>query len=281
MISIVTAAYNASAYIGRAIQSVQSQSFKDWELVVVDDGSTDNTSDIVKAYAEEDLRIKLIILDENVGAGLARREAIKHIKGEYTTFIDSDDYYKEDCLETLLGYMKKYDVDIVSQGHISVTEGGDVIRAKIPRKVIQVGPAKFQPNKEDTKRFLNMMLIKSHLWEKVEYSARRYNEDTSTLVQILFWARNIMLIDYAGYFYVQRPDSLGHSAGKFRVLLHKTLCIKDLADFFTSVRWNHLSNDVEFINHYQQVLKTCTLEDKARYHKELEELNSYYKRLKT
>lgn len=280
MITIVTSAYNAQPTIGRAIESVQSQLYKDWEMIIVDDCSADNTAEIVKSYAEKDARIRLVSHDVNKGAGLARRTGIENIKGEYMTFLDSDDYLKPDCLEVLYSYAINYDVDIVSQGYISVMIEGDVIHEKKPSsKVIQVDGAKFKPNKEDTKRFMNPMLIKSSLWDKVEYSSRRFIEDTPTLVQILYHARNIMLIDYAGYYYVQNPYSLIHSASNVKNLIYQTLCIKDIALFFKSVGMSHLSNDAQFKANYKVIKELCTPNDSVKYRNELDELKQYLKQI--
>ena len=116
MISIIMSAYNASATINKAIDSVRSQSLTDWELIIVDDASTDDTCNIILAY--DDNRIKLIKHSENLGAGLARRSGIEHITGEWMTFLDSDDYISEEYLETLLFTTKIFDVDIVSSGFI-------------------------------------------------------------------------------------------------------------------------------------------------------------------
>lgn len=187
MISIVTSAYNASSTIGRAVESLQSQTFQDWEVVIIDDCSTDNTAEIVQSYASKDTRIRLIQHDNNKGAGLARRTGISNIKGEWMTFLDSDDYLKPDCLEVLYSYAINYDIDIVSPGYISCEPNGNILHEKKPNKcIIQVDGAKFKPNVEDTKRFMNPMLIRSCLWDKVEYSSRRFVEDTPTLVQILY-----------------------------------------------------------------------------------------------
>lgn len=276
MISIITSAYNAQSTISRTIESVQSQSFKDWEMIVVDDCSTDSTAEIVKSYAEKDDRIRLVSHNVNKGAGLARRTGIENIKGEWMTFLDSDDYLKADCLETLSFYASNYDVDIVSQGYITITQSGEILKENVSsRKVILTDGAKFKPNKQDTKRFMNPMLIKSSLWDKVTYSARRFIEDTPTLVQILYWARNIMLIDYAGYYYVQNPTSLIHSASRTKTLIYMALSAKDINLFFKRVK-HQLANNTEHIKALiSEVNKVITESEKVLYKQELEELRQW------
>lgn len=90
--------YNASPFVGEAIRSVQAQTFADWELQVVDDGSTDDSREVVKEYAKKDKRIHLI-KQPNSGACRARNNGIAHAKGEYVKFLDADDVLDEHCLE--------------------------------------------------------------------------------------------------------------------------------------------------------------------------------------
>ena len=276
MISIVTSAYNASKTIKTTIESVLSQTYKNWELIVVNDASSDNTSEIVLSYCEKDSRIKLINHETNQGAGLSRRTGISNISGEYMTFLDSDDYLSPETLEVLLYFIEKYDVDIVAPGYVIVDTDGKIVEERKPdKKIIQSNASKFKPNKADTKRFMNPMLIKSHLWNNVEYSSRRFIEDTPTLVQILYWAKNLMLLDFAGYYYVQSPTSLIHSASDIKYLIYKTLCCKDITTFFKSVKAFNIFTD-NFENMYKEVLNKCTDEDYIKYKDELLELKQYY-----
>ena len=127
MISIVTSAYNASKTIKTTIESVLSQTYKNWELIVVNDASSDNTSEIVLSYCKNDSRIKLINHETNQGAGLARRTGISNISGEYMTFLDSDDYLSPETLEVLLHFIEKYNVDIVAPGYVIVDADGKII----------------------------------------------------------------------------------------------------------------------------------------------------------
>lgn len=275
MISIVTSAFNASATISRAIESVQSQSFKDWEMIVINDCSTDNTAEIIESYAINDSRIRLVNHEVNKGAGLARRTGIANIRGEWMTFLDSDDYLKEDCLEILYNAAINYKADIVSPGYIRIDSSNHILENKIPKKHLYIGENKFKPNKEDTKRFMNPMLIKSILWDKITYSHRRFIEDTITLVKLLYYADSILTLDYAGYYYVQNPVSLTHSSNIVKYCIFKTLSVKDTIIFFNNVGI-HMSNK-EFIKEYSKLLE-LDIEDEEYelYKNELDELYNYY-----
>lgn len=97
-VSVIMPCFNASKYLGEAIESVQFQSYKDWELLIVDDGSTDNSREIVRDYITRDYRIHLIE-QPNSGACQARNNGIEHARGEYIKFLDADDFLTLDCLE--------------------------------------------------------------------------------------------------------------------------------------------------------------------------------------
>ena len=266
-------AYNASATINKAIDSVRSQSLTDWELIIVDDASTDDTCNIILTY--DDNRIKLIKHTENLGAGLARRSGIEHIKGEWMTFLDSDDYISEEYLETLLFTTKIFDVDIVSSGFISVNEAYETISKRIPKPRISENWDKFSHDESDTKRFMNPMLIRSSLWDKVTYSSRRFIEDTPTLVQILYWAKRVITIDYAGYFYVQNSKSLIHTASQIKNYIYRALCIKDINLFFK----DKAPEAIDYKEFYR-LLDTIKVHDIHGFENEVNELYEYERCIK-
>lgn len=106
MISIITPAYNAENYICKTIESVQEQTYKDWELIIVDDCSTDYTCVLAKEYAANDSRIKVIKAPQNGGVANARNIGLENATGDYIAFVDSDDLWKPDKLEKQLAFMK-------------------------------------------------------------------------------------------------------------------------------------------------------------------------------
>jgi len=104
LVSIIMPAYCAERYIGEALHSVQLQGVSDWELFVVDDGSPDNTADVVASYARNDSRIRLI-QQANSGPAMARQAAVDRAAGRYVAFLDSDDYWLPDKLSRQLEFM--------------------------------------------------------------------------------------------------------------------------------------------------------------------------------
>ena len=108
MISIVTPVYNASAFIRQTIEMVQAQTYTDWELILVDDGSKDNSCEIIETYLKEkpDKRIRLIKKGKNEGAALSRNCGIKEAKGRYIAFLDADDVWLRHKLQRQMEFMK-------------------------------------------------------------------------------------------------------------------------------------------------------------------------------
>lgn len=137
LVSVITPAYNAERFIGETIESVLKQTYKNWEMIIVDDKSTDNTVNIVKSYAERDSRIKLIELEENSGSAIARNTAMDHANGRYLAFLDSDDQWIENKLERQVEFMKENDIAFSFTKYVRMTEDGKVTNAisKVPEKV--------------------------------------------------------------------------------------------------------------------------------------------------
>ncbi len=106
LVSIIMPTYNCGAFIAETIRSVQAQTYTNWEIVIVDDCSTDDTKAIVDAFILEDDRIKYHCLEENSGAAVARTRAMAIAEGEYMAFLDSDDLWMPDKLERQLAFMK-------------------------------------------------------------------------------------------------------------------------------------------------------------------------------
>jgi len=106
LVSIITPCYNSSKYIVEMIESVLAQIYQNWELLITDDCSTDNSRMIVMEYAAKDPRIKLFQLVENSGAGVARNNSIKNANGRYIAFLDSDDLWAPEKLERQLAFIK-------------------------------------------------------------------------------------------------------------------------------------------------------------------------------
>ncbi len=107
LVSIITPTYNCGAFIARTIDSVLAQSYKKWEMIIVDDRSTDDTKSVVDEYMARDSRIKYHLLGENSGAAVARTVAMRLAEGSYMAFLDSDDIWMPEKLERQIAWMEE------------------------------------------------------------------------------------------------------------------------------------------------------------------------------
>jgi glycosyltransferase involved in cell wall biosynthesis len=112
MVSIVIPAYNAENYIARCLNQIFQQTYKDFEIVVINDGSKDKTRKIVESYVADYPQIIRLVNKENGGLVSARRESLKYIRGEFVFFLDADDYIDNDALSLLCQYTDDYDIII-------------------------------------------------------------------------------------------------------------------------------------------------------------------------
>lgn len=107
LVSVIMPAFNSERYIVESIESILNQTYRNIELLITDDGSEDNTISIIKSYAQKDSRVKAFFLNGNTGAGSARNNSIKHAKGRYIAFCDSDDVWLPEKLEKQIRFMQE------------------------------------------------------------------------------------------------------------------------------------------------------------------------------
>ena len=115
-LSIIVPMYNAENTVSECIESILNQEFREYELILVDDGSTDNTLNICKMYAEKDQRIIIVPLEKNMGLINARKTGVEIAKAEYIGFVDSDDWIERDMYSNLINIQEKFDCDLISSG---------------------------------------------------------------------------------------------------------------------------------------------------------------------
>ena len=136
-VSVIMATYNRGYCISRAIDSIVNQTYSNWELMVVDDGSTDDTEEVLEGYTREDERIRYLKLEKNLGCSGARNEGMKICTGDYITFLDSDDEYDSSKVEKQVKCFKeskKENLGIVSCGAIDYRDGVEYNRRLPIRK---------------------------------------------------------------------------------------------------------------------------------------------------
>lgn len=121
-VSIIIPVYNAEKFIGKTMESVLNQTYKNWEMLLFNDKSKDDSLKIIKKYSEKDERIKVIDSKENVGVVVARNKLIEIATGEFIAFLDADDYWREKKLEKQIKFMKEQNALISCTEYTRVTE---------------------------------------------------------------------------------------------------------------------------------------------------------------
>ena len=131
-VSVIMPAYNCEKFIDETIESLLNQTYSNWELIAVDDCSTDKTGEILKKYAEKDNRIKYVKNDDNLGAALTRNNAVSLAKGQYLAFLDSDDIWKKEKLEKQLTFMKENNSTFSCTAYGKIDENGNDLKRIVP-----------------------------------------------------------------------------------------------------------------------------------------------------
>ena len=214
LISLIIPCYNAEQTLEKCLNSVIHQSYNNLEIIIVDDGSTDRTSEIYNKFQSKDERIK-ILRQENFGVSKARNKGVTAATGEYICFVDSDDWVELDYCSQLYHLLKNENADIAIIEASYEDENGKVIFNKPISKEKEF----------DGKRALILLLedevIQSHPWGKL-YKAKflkdvsfpehlKCFEDYSTLFKIFDKAVKVVRSDEKLYHYIQHEDSLSHN----------------------------------------------------------------------
>ena len=202
-VSIIMPAYNSDKYISEAIESVINQTFSEWELIIVDDGSTDQTGKTADDYSHKDLRIK-VFHQLNQGVSSARNSALEKVSGDYVTFLDSDDIYHPERLKIMLDVLiKDPDCDAVfadykeCRGSTKVDDNDDVITSSIifQEKIIETVI-------QDTRlQFMWNVMMKSEIARKVRFADLKFAEDYCYIRDCSCYMNQITVIDPVLYYY--------------------------------------------------------------------------------
>ena len=124
MVSVITPSYNCAKYISDTIDSVINQTYKNWEMIIVDDNSSDNSNEIIEKYVQRDNRIKFIKLEKNSGPAVARNRAIEEATGRYIAFLDADDLWMSDKLQKQIDFMQSYNYELTYTAYETMREDG-------------------------------------------------------------------------------------------------------------------------------------------------------------
>ena len=245
MISIVTPVYNKKKYLKACIDSVLAQTYQDWELILVDDGSIDDSADICKSYANQNSRIHYYY-QENAGPGCARNLGLDKANGEYIVFIDADDFVASDYLQTLLSG-KQY-IFVVS-GYTEVHEDKGAKIAVLPEHMLLLdhGPTKNEVFcKKNLKFFVGpcskLYELRTLRENNIRFKSIPYGEDIIFNFNYMKHCSEVCVLPYAGYQNRILDGTLSrrHVTDMWKYMLQIETAANDAFSFFGDASWQFL-----------------------------------------
>lgn len=213
LISVIVPIYKVENYLNCCINSIINQTYKNLEIILIDDGSPDNCGKICDDFKKEDIRIK-VIHEKNNGIGSARNKGLNICNGEYISFVDSDDYIMPNLIESL--YDEIYDCDYVSCGYTRVDSKGNQENIFSPKdKIILTGKDALYKHysTDNTIENINCIyvwgkLFRRTIWDELRFPEGILFEDIYIMPQILLKCNKVKFINYAGYYYRKVEGSI-------------------------------------------------------------------------
>ena len=253
MVSIIVPCYNCYFSIGKLIESIFKQTYNDWELILIDDGSKDKTIDQLEHYSSLDNRIK-IFRQENQGVSGARNRGIKEAHGEFVTFIDSDDWIDDTYLEHLILLQGKFQSDLTITGYKEISNN----------QIKEIRPEEGSYTTKEISKILNsikegnlLLPICSKLYKKniidnynlTLPSEISFGEDATFTFRYVCHIKKIAYGNFSDYNYKRNDNSLSTIRPDFNIAWKEFSFIKDQIEKTFSEYINNLT-DYEFIKHY-------------------------------
>lgn len=213
LVSVIIPVYNVEGYLDKCIDSVTQQSYKNIEIILVDDGSTDLSGELCDKWAEKDDRIR-VIHKINGGQSSARNRGIVSSRGNFLTFIDSDDYVSEKYIEVLLALLKKYDADIsIAQlNNVYLFDKGEKTETESEEKSkeIEISPCEaiqLMLTEKGVPVSANAKLYKRDLFNNISFPEGKLFEDLFTTYKLFYKATKLAVSNKKIYNYLIRNDS--------------------------------------------------------------------------
>lgn len=221
LVSIITPTFNSARYISETITSVQNQTYQDWEMLIVDDCSTDETTTIVAAFATRDNRIKQYALERNSGAGVARNYALEQASGRYIAFLDADDLWKPEKLERQLHFLEQNQLPFTFSFYDCIDENGVSLQKRIKAPQIISYRQLFFCN------FIGNLtgIYDTDYFGKIPISSFRKRQDWIVWLTILKKIKTARPVPESLAVYRVRKDSI--SASKWTLLKHNYRIYRD------------------------------------------------------
>lgn len=265
LISVVVPIYNVQKYLEECLISICNQTYKQLEIILVDDGSTDNSGKICDKYKQLDSRIQ-VIHKENGGLSDARNTGLKYSNGNYIVFIDSDDYISFEMIERMLEYKEKYQADIVmcqyfnvykNQEHEFVTEDKESIQMTGEEAFYEFLVGNLPGMVVAWNKLYDIKLFKDN---KIQYPKGKIHEDCYTTYKLYLKADRVVYLYDKMYAYRHRKGSITQAIDlnkeymiveAYKEIMDTTAEWKD--KFLTQIEYRYLISNLQYISHVRNI----------------------------
>lgn len=230
VVSVIVPVYKVEEYLTICIDSILKQTFADFELILVDDGSPDNCGEICDGYAQKDSRVK-VVHQKNRGLSAARNKGMTIAQGEYFTFIDSDDFVFPHYLEKLVQLCKINDADMSVCGMVRCLSKDSLINmvenfSENRNEVLGSEKMEVFFTTKKINTYAWAKLYKRSLFKSIEYPVGKYNEDIFVTYKIVHIANKIACSDYLGYVYRFNEKSIVNEVFSLKKLHPLEACVE-------------------------------------------------------
>ncbi|MDL2223455.1 glycosyltransferase family 2 protein [Bacteroidales bacterium OttesenSCG-928-M11] len=261
LVSIIVPVYNLEKYISSCIESLINQTYKNLEIIIVDDGSKDASWSIISAYKEQDSRLK-IFQQENGGAAKARNRALENVTGKYLLFVDGDDTISLDTIQKNMAIIEKMDLDCVAYPVYRVNEQGEIFEKKGIFQFRDREPRLIKKN--DLMRayyqyqLSGLVCASIFRWERIKklrFPEGECYEDSFYFIDLLLTLDNYYISNEGKYFYLYRENSAQLSLDYHHLIsdihFHKK-CAEEIFPFFPELEQYFIKGEIGLYYHLKK-----------------------------
>lgn len=248
-VSVIIPVYNVENYLRKCLDSLVNQTLKDIEIIVVNDGTTDNSQEIIDEYVKKYPKKVVSIIQENGGQGTARNTGLLHAKGEYIGYVDSDDYVEENMYEELYKKAKEEDSDIVICGNNVVKENYDFLSKEEVDKEFLLGKMAVW-----NKIYKKNIIVDN----KIQFRSKVWYEDLDFTMKVYFSSKKISYVDKPLYNYLLREGSTMNN-NNIKRNLELIQAFDSLIDYCKDKKiYNKAKDEIEFLCIYHMYIFAIT-----------------------
>ena len=267
LISVVIPAYNAEQFLDETLESVFAQTYENWECIIVNDGSTDNTESVAKKWCEKDARFRYFY-KENSGASDTRNLGIKEARGEYIAFLDADDLYMPNFLEVCLQNLVEKDVDLVAPKMLEFWDvRNGLIEEEDKKDYLYSGKEGIALFLHSNRLTMALLCKKSVMDEVGGFTWHKKAEDLHCWLKVLFAGYKIYRL--GEYYAYRRMHNNSWSSMDIN-------CSKEVLELIVSLKANILENGMDYYRYFNRwAKKNIIINDKNRKHLNIREEIKY------